>query len=91
MAKADTTKLKLPPQNLEAEQAVLGSVLIDQNAIFKVADILEPQDFYSPSHEKIYEAILSLFGKHQPIDILSLSSRLKEKDFGIHLQFSNYR
>jgi len=70
--------VKLPPQNVEAEQAVLGSLLIDKDAINKVADILEPSDFYNPSHEKIYQTILELYDKHQPIDILSLTNRLKE-------------
>lgn len=74
------SKLKLPPQNLEAEQTVLGSLLIDKNAIFKVADQLRPDDFYKPAHEKIYETILELFEKHQPIDILTVTNRLKEKE-----------
>jgi len=73
-------QLKLPPQNLDAEAAVLGSVLIDKNAIFNVADILTPVDFYSPQHEKIFEAILSLYEKRQPIDVMSLTTYLKEKD-----------
>lgn len=71
--------LKLPPQNLEAEQAVLGSILIDKNAIFKIADLLLPEDFYMPANEKIYETIVELYEKHQPIDLLTLTSRLKEK------------
>ena len=74
------SQLKLPPQNLEAEQTVLGAVLIDKNAIFRVADLLVPDDFYLPQHERIYEAILSLYEKHQPIDVLSLTTYLKEKD-----------
>ena len=74
------SQLRVPPQNLEAEQAVLGSLLIDKNAIFRVADILSPRDFYSPQHEKIYEAILYLYEKHQPIDILTLTNHLKEKE-----------
>ncbi len=77
---AKKSGLKLPPQNLEAEQAVLGSLLIDKNAILRVADLLVAQDFYSPIHEKIFENILELYDKRQPIDILSLTSRLKEKD-----------
>ena len=70
--------LKLPPQNLEAEAAVLGSLMLDRDAIVKVADILSSGDFYKPEHIKLYEAILSLFEKHQPIDILSVTTRLKE-------------
>ncbi len=80
MATQQKGKLKLPPQNLEAEQSVLGSILIDKNSIFKVADQLRPDDFYAPAHEKIYETILELFEKHQPIDILTLTNKLKEKE-----------
>ncbi|MDO8536866.1 MAG: replicative DNA helicase [bacterium] len=74
------SQLKLPPQNLEAEQAVLGSILIDKNAIFKVADLLVPSDFYAPANEKIYEVILELYERHQPLDLLTLTSRLKERE-----------
>jgi len=72
------TPLKLPPQNLEAEESVLGALLIDKDAIIKVADNLSPEDFYKPAHTKIYETILKLYESHQPIDILSLTTRLKE-------------
>lgn len=81
MTNKKDAQLKLPPQNLEAEQAVLGSLLIDKDAIFKVADVLVPRDFYSPAHEKIYETILDLYEKHKPIDIISLAGELKEKNF----------
>jgi len=73
---AETTKI--PPQNLEAEQSVLGALMIDKNAITKVADMLSPEDFYKPAHVKIYDAILSLFNKLEPIDIISVTNRLKE-------------
>jgi replicative DNA helicase len=72
------SKLKIPPQNLEAEQAVLGAILIDENAIFKVADVLTPEDFYYPANEKIFEVMLGLYDKHQPIDLLTVTSKLKE-------------
>lgn len=71
--------LKLPPQNIEAEQSVLGSLMIDKNAIIQVADVLSSQDFYHPQNGKIYETILQLFEKHQPVDILSVTSSLKER------------
>lgn len=77
MPKKSTSKL--PPQNLEAEQYVLGSILIDKNAIYKVTEILLPQDFYNPAHEKIYETIIELYDRHQPVDILSVTNRLNEK------------
>ena len=80
MATVKKPHVKVPPQNLDAEAAVLGSVLIDKNAIFNVADILTPADFYSPQHEKIFDAILSLYEKRQPIDVMTLTTYLKEKD-----------
>jgi len=70
---------KLPPQNTEAEESTLGSLIIDKDAIIKIADIIFPEDFYQPQHRIIYEAILNLYHKNAPIDVLSLSNRLKEK------------
>ena len=71
--------LKLPPQNIEAENSVLGALLIDKNAIIQVADILQPHDFYHPQNGEIYGAILQTYEKHQPIDILTVSNALKER------------
>ncbi len=70
---------KLPPQNLEAEASTLGSLLIDKDAIIKVADIIEPSDFYRDAHGMIFEAMRDLYEAREPIDILSLSSKLQEK------------
>ncbi|KKT85973.1 MAG: Replicative DNA helicase [Parcubacteria group bacterium GW2011_GWC1_45_9] len=71
---------RLPPQDLEAEQSVLGAVMIDKNSLAKVADVLIPEDFYRPGHQKIYRAMIELFSRNEPIDILTVSSRLKEKN-----------
>ncbi len=71
---------RLPPQNVEAEQSVLGSLMIDKNAIIKVADLITPADFYKDAHGKIFEAMLYLYEQHIPIDLLSLSNRLKETE-----------
>ncbi len=71
---------KVPPQNLEAEQSVLGALMLDKNAMINVADILVPADFYKPAHTHIYEAILKLYEKREPIDILSVTTKLKESD-----------
>jgi len=71
---------KLPPQNIEAEQSVLGALLIDQEAIIKVLDILSKEDFYKESHQMIFESMFDLFAKREPIDLLSLTNRLKEKN-----------
>lgn len=70
---------KLPPQDLDAEQSVLGSILIDKESFYKVADTLMPHDFYLDAHKKIYESIIELSEKNQPLDILSVGSKLKEK------------
>ncbi len=78
--------VKLPPQNLEAEQSVLGALLIDKEAMLRVADILVPKDFYKPSHERIYDVIMRLYERREPIDTLSVTTKLKEdgvfKDIG---------
>jgi len=71
---------KMPPQNIEAEQSVLGSLMIDKNAVIKVGDIITSEDFYKDNHGKIYEAMIYLYEHHEPIDLLSLSNRLKETD-----------
>ncbi|MCD6429175.1 replicative DNA helicase [bacterium] len=70
---------KLPPQNIEAEKSLLGSLMIDKNAIIKVADFLQPRDFYKTNHQKIYQAIQDLFEKGDPVDLLAVSNRLQEK------------
>ena len=68
---------KLPPQNTEAEQAVLGSLLLDREAIIKVADTLQPKDFYQRNNRLIYEAILHLYERSEPADLINVSNRLK--------------
>ncbi|MFN3301526.1 MAG: replicative DNA helicase [Patescibacteria group bacterium] len=70
---------KIPPQNLEAEQALLGCLLIDKEGIIKIGDILQPEDFYKEAHQIIYKTMIELFERREPIDILSLSNRLEEK------------
>jgi len=71
---------KLPPQSIEAEQSLLGCLMLDKNAIIKVADFLSPRDFYKRTHQEIYSACQELFEKGEPIDLLALSNRLKEKN-----------
>ncbi|CAN5446426.1 replicative DNA helicase [soil metagenome] len=67
----------IPPQNTEAEASLLGALLIDSDAIVKVADLVRPDDFYDERHSRIYEAALQLYEKHSPIDVLTLSDQLK--------------
>ena len=60
---------KLPPQNIEAERSVLGALLIDKDAIISVADIIKPEDFYKDTHQIIFEAMLELYEKREPVDL----------------------
>lgn len=71
-------QLKMPPHNQEAEQSVLGCILIDTEGVTKIANIVTPDDFYQDTHQKIYESMLNLYEKRIPIDLLSLSNRLQE-------------
>ena len=68
------------PQDIEAEKSLLGCLLIDADAILKVVDFLLPRDFYKTEHQRIYANMVELFEKRSPIDILSISSKLKEKN-----------
>ncbi len=79
MTNQNTTEL-LPPQNIEAEQYFLGSLLLDKDAIIKVADMITAEDFYSSKHTLIFEVIADLYNRHEPIDILSITSYLQDKN-----------
>ncbi|PIR12850.1 replicative DNA helicase [Candidatus Falkowbacteria bacterium CG11_big_fil_rev_8_21_14_0_20_39_10] len=79
MSKDTKTTEKMPPQNIEAEQSLLSCLLIDKDAIVKVADIITEKDFYSDKHSIIFDATKELFSRHEPIDILTLTNRLEEK------------
>ena len=70
-----------PPQNLEAEASLLGAILIDPDALVKVADIVSPQDFFDARHQRIYEAVQALYEKRSPIDVLTLADQLKGNGF----------
>ncbi|MEF8847078.1 MAG: replicative DNA helicase [Candidatus Paceibacterota bacterium] len=78
MSNKSDLKDKAPPQNIEAEQSLLGSLMLDKNAITEVADMIEPRDFYKQKHKKIYKAMTHLFDKQEPIDVLSVANRLEE-------------
>ncbi|MBI2011764.1 replicative DNA helicase [Candidatus Daviesbacteria bacterium] len=73
---------KLPPQNIEAEQSLLGALLIDKDAIINVAEFLSPEHFYrSEQHGQIFNAILELFEKREPIDLVTVTEKLKQRGF----------
>ncbi len=72
---------KIPPQNTEAEASLLGAILIDTDAIVKIADMVNKNDFYDDRHKRIYEAAQQLYEKHSPIDVLTLADQLKGTGF----------
>ncbi|MDD3014453.1 MAG: replicative DNA helicase [Candidatus Gastranaerophilales bacterium] len=71
---------KLPPQSIEAEQAVLGALLVNNVAITRVVDILKPENFYRQAHKHIYSVMVSLFNKSEPIDVVTVSEHLRDQD-----------
>ena len=70
----------LPPQNIEAEQAVLGTILIQDKALLKVIDLLQPGDFYRDAHKSIYAAMMALFDKHEPHDLITVTGLLSDQN-----------
>lgn len=80
MDKAQKTHLRIPPHNIEAERALLGSVMLRGEAMYEVTDLAHPVSFYSEKHRLIFETMLDLFGKRSPTDLLAVSARLKEKN-----------
>ncbi|TMD48756.1 MAG: replicative DNA helicase [Chloroflexi bacterium] len=68
---------RVPPHNLEAEASVLGSLMLDRNAIVRVADFLRPEDFYLDHHAQVYRAALNLYDRADPIDLLTLAAELE--------------
>lgn len=73
----ETSARKQAPQNTEAEASLLGALLIDADAIVKIADSITTADFFDPKHQKIYEAVTKLYEKRSPIDVLTLADQLK--------------
>lgn len=70
---------RIPPHSLEAEQSVLGAMIIDKEAIYTAVEWLRPEDFYKEANKEIFEAILSLFNRNEPVDIITLSEELKKR------------
>jgi len=77
---SNLSRYKVPPHNLEAEQTILGGVLINNDALNQVVDILSSADFYREAHTQIYEGMLSLYNRDDPVDLVTLSQVLKEMD-----------
>src|SRR5579859_7857300 len=71
---------RIPPQNLEAEQAVLGSMLIERPAVEKAGEILKPEDFYRDAHRFIFEAMMALAERDEPVDLITLPEELNSRN-----------
>jgi replicative DNA helicase len=70
---------RIPPHNDDAEKSVLGSVMLDKDALYEVLEILKPEDFYSSMHQEIYSAIIELYRRSEPVDTLTVSEELKKR------------
>ena len=71
---------KLPPHSLEAEQSVLGAMIVDKEAINTAVETIQPNDFYKEANKEIYETILELYNKNEPVDLITLSEEMKKRD-----------
>jgi len=71
---------RLPPQSIEAEQSVLGALLIDRDAVIEVADFLHPADFYRQANSTIYSAIIELYERREPVDIVTVAETLERRE-----------
>ena len=80
MNDVDLSSHKLPPQNIEAEQSVLGGILIENEAVNKVMEILTADDFYRDAHSRIFNALISLSERDEPADLITLTNELRKID-----------
>ncbi|HET6514125.1 MAG TPA: replicative DNA helicase [Thermodesulfovibrionales bacterium] len=80
MRDGDLALDRLPPQNVEAEQSVLGAILLDNEAISKALEILSPDDFYREAHRRIFDAMIELYEKNEAIDLITVTDTLKRKN-----------
>ena len=76
---ANEQRFRIPPQNLDAEMALIGSIMLRPDSLYEITDIISSDSFYSEKHRIIFESMLELFNKRSPIDLLSVSNKLKEK------------
>lgn len=75
----DPSLYHVPPQNLEAEDSILSAVLVDNDTLLDVVEILSPEDFYKSAHQKIFAAIVDLFSRNEPVDLVTLTNILREQ------------
>jgi replicative DNA helicase len=78
-ARKDPSFLHVPPQNLQAEEAIISAVLIDNSTLLDVVELIGPEDFYKTAHQKIFSAITDLFNRNEPVDLVTVTNRLKTR------------
>lgn len=79
MANKEVVAGKIPPQNIDAEKSLLGAVLIDEETLADISEHVTIKDFYEKRHSTIYNAMMNLYEKHKPVDLLTLTDELKRK------------
>ncbi|WP_448873349.1 replicative DNA helicase [Desulfobulbus propionicus] len=80
LSSAPVASSMIPPQSIEAEQAVLGTVLLQDKALLKIVDVLKPDDFYREAHKTIFTAMITLFEKREPHDLITVTSLLNDQN-----------
>lgn len=75
----DTTLGRIPPNNTEAEESVIGAMLLDKEAVNTALEILKPEDFYKEVNQEIFKAIISLYNRNEPVDLVTLSEELRKR------------
>jgi len=80
MRETEVQRDKIPPQNIEAEQSVLGAILLDNDALHEAIELLQPDDFYRESHRKIYQAMTELYTRNEPVDLITLNNHMRGRN-----------
>ena len=80
---------KLPPQNIEAEFSVLGGLMLEREAFDQIADLIDANDFYKPSHQIIYQTIADLHHQAQPVDLVTVTNALQNKNQVLYYEHCN--
>ncbi|MFH1971816.1 MAG: replicative DNA helicase [Patescibacteria group bacterium] len=87
---AESKQIRVPPHSKEAEESVLGALLLDKDAVIAVAEFLSAEDFYDTKHKEIFQVAIELYEERTPIDILTVSEKLKKKKFLKNIGGSSY-
>ena len=74
-------KSKIPPHSTDAERSILGALLLDRDAVISVIEFLKPEHFYEDKHRRIFEVILQLYQEREPVDVVTVSEKLKKYGF----------